>query len=112
TSHQNLDNANEMLELLNDLTSGGNIEAEHCGDGNYIEGQRVSDAPRCQVLPDNLQYVPFGRVCANRSEYTFWDGVHPTQVGYESLASRSFMAQFPNDTYPLDINQLVHLNLT
>ncbi|XP_038890798.1 GDSL esterase/lipase At1g29670-like [Benincasa hispida] len=73
--------------------------------------QLVSDGPCCEVQPDKLQCVPFGRVCGNRNGYTFWDGVHPTEVAFEALANRSFNAQFPNDTYPYDINQLVHLNL-
>ncbi|XP_008441774.2 GDSL esterase/lipase At1g29670-like [Cucumis melo] len=75
------------------------------------QGQIISDVPCCEVQSDNVQCVPFGRVCGNRSGYLFYDGVHQTAFGYEGLANRSFIAQFPNDTYPCDIQQLVQLKL-
>ncbi|XP_022144468.1 GDSL esterase/lipase At1g29670-like [Momordica charantia] len=75
------------------------------------QGGIIFDAPCCEVPPYGSQCAPFGRVCANRTNYIFWDGVHPTEVGQESLASRAYNAQSPNDTYPFDISHLAQLPL-
>ncbi|XP_038889284.1 GDSL esterase/lipase At1g29670-like [Benincasa hispida] len=72
-------------------------------------GQIIKDTPCCEIRSDGLQCALLGKVCGNRSEYVFWDGVHPTEIGMRTLASRAFNAQHPNDTYPFDINHLAQL---
>lgn len=69
----------------------------------------ITDTPCCEVRADGLQCVPLGKVCPNRNEHIFWDGIHPTEIGMKTLASRAFNAQHPNDAYPFDINHLLHL---
>ncbi|XP_022144504.1 GDSL esterase/lipase At1g29670-like [Momordica charantia] len=69
----------------------------------------VLDAPCCEVPVGQLQCTPFGKVCGNRSKYMFWDGVHPTELGFKLVAKRAFNAKEPDDTYPFDISHLVRL---
>ncbi|CAK9326026.1 unnamed protein product [Citrullus colocynthis] len=73
-------------------------------------GKMVLDAPCCEVEVGGTQCAPFGKVCGNRRDYMFWDGVHPTEMGFRLVASRAFNAKQPGDTYPFDINHLVHLS--
>ncbi|XP_022143640.1 GDSL esterase/lipase At1g29670-like [Momordica charantia] len=73
------------------------------------QGEMVVDSPCCEVPAGKIQCVPLGKVCGNRKQYLFWDAVHPTEIGFMSLASRAYNAKFPNDTHPFDINRLVHL---
>ncbi|KAG6586170.1 GDSL esterase/lipase, partial [Cucurbita argyrosperma subsp. sororia] len=75
------------------------------------QGPPVSFTPCCQVKLTGAQCDPYGKVCGNRSEAVFWDGVHPTEIAFMALANRSFNAQFPNDTHPFDISQLAQLKL-
>ncbi|XP_038891276.1 GDSL esterase/lipase At1g29670-like [Benincasa hispida] len=72
-------------------------------------GKKVLDAPCCEVEVGGMQCDPFGKVCGNRMDYMFWDGVHPTEIGFRLVASRAFNAKQAGDTYPFDINHLVKL---
>lgn len=74
-----------------------------------VAGVINKDIPCCELRGDGLQCAVNGKVCGNRSEYIFWDGIHPTEIGMMTLATRAFNAQHPNDTYPFDINHLVQL---
>lgn len=56
-----------------------------------------------------LTCIPFGTSCPNRSEHVFWDATHPTEVASAVLAGRSYSAQLPSDTYPIDIRRLAQL---
>ncbi|KAA0061397.1 GDSL esterase/lipase [Cucumis melo var. makuwa] len=78
-------------------------------DTSSNQGVINKDIPCCELRGDGLQCAVNGKVCGNRSEYIFWDGIHPTEIGMMTLATRAFNAQHPNDTYPFDINHLVQL---
>ncbi|KAL0551801.1 hypothetical protein IC582_010890 [Cucumis melo] len=75
---------------------------------NY--GKMNLDAPCCEVGAGEMQCTPFGKVCENRRDYMFFDGVHPTENGFELVASSAFNAKQPDEAYPFDINHLVHLS--
>ncbi|XP_060957619.1 GDSL esterase/lipase At1g29660-like isoform X2 [Cannabis sativa] len=57
------------------------------------------------------QCIPNGKVCEKRELYVFWDDIHPTQAVNGFTANRSYNAFLPSDTYPIDIKQLVALQL-
>ncbi|KAG2699417.1 hypothetical protein I3843_07G191300 [Carya illinoinensis] len=69
--------------------------------------------PCCQVygagniIPLNCKSN--GNVCSNRSQYAFFDAVHPTEALYELQTRRTYRAQSPTDSYPFDIEHLVQL---
>ncbi|KAL4614052.1 hypothetical protein ACB092_07G027600 [Castanea dentata] len=76
------------------------------------EGSIVTNVPCCEVLENpepQFQCIPFGIACSNRSQYSFWDAVHPTEVGYVILGGRAYRAQSPADAYPHDIEHLAQI---
>ena len=52
---------------------------------------------------------PFKTPCQNRSDYMYWDTLHTTKAANVMIAARSYSAQFPYDTYPIDICRLAQL---
>ncbi|XP_031736095.1 GDSL esterase/lipase At1g29670 [Cucumis sativus] len=120
-----VDKINNAIQLFNiGLKSLVKDFNTNFGDANFIfidvfnialhdtssnQGVINRDNPCCELRGDGLQCEVNGKVCGNRSEYIFWDGVHPTEIGMMTLATRAFNAQHPNDTYPFDINHLAQL---
>ncbi|XP_030944447.1 GDSL esterase/lipase At1g29670-like [Quercus lobata] len=73
------------------------------------EGSMVTNVPCCEVLTNpqpQAECIPFGTACGNRSQYSFWDAVHQTEVGYVVYGGRAYRAQSPADAYPNDIEHL------
>lgn len=73
-------------------------------------------APCCPVanLSTNngiLTCIPLSSSCSNRDVSIFWDGVHPSEFACVILGGRSYAGLHANDTYPIDIQSLVHLSL-
>lgn len=78
----------------------------------FASGPKETNAPCCQVTGTGLgmaQCDPFGKPCSNRSQYTFWDAVHPTEDVYAGYARRAYRAESPTDAYPFDIERLAQL---
>ena len=76
---------------------------------NYVPGSIVTNVPCCEVLTNpqpQAECIPFGTACGNRSQYSFWDAVHQTEVGYVVYGGRAYRAQSPADAYPHDIEHL------
>ncbi|XP_065848312.1 GDSL esterase/lipase At1g71250-like [Euphorbia lathyris] len=46
------------------------------------------------------------KVCVNRKQYVFFDGVHPTQAVNLIIASKAFFSNLQSEVYPININQL------
>ncbi|XP_044485325.1 GDSL esterase/lipase At5g45670-like [Mangifera indica] len=77
-------------------------------------GSSVSNVPCCEVanLAMNnavLTCIPYGIICPNRTQYTFWDATHPTEAVSFFLAERSYTSQLPSDAYPEDISSLAQI---
>ncbi|KAL5789421.1 hypothetical protein ACOSQ2_004309 [Xanthoceras sorbifolium] len=74
-------------------------------------GFRVTNTPCCEVGGNNtlLLCIPFRIPCQNRTDYMYWDAVHPTEAANVMVAGRSYNARVPSDTYPIDIRRLAQL---
>ncbi|KAM3693937.1 hypothetical protein ACJW31_07G022900 [Castanea mollissima] len=73
-----------------------------------LSSSTVTNVP-CEVLKNpqpQFQCISLGTVCSNRSLYSFWDAVHPTEVGYLVYGARAYRAMSPADAYPYDIERL------
>ena len=72
-------------------------------DVPWVSGFLVSNAPCC---PSGC--IPDERPCYNRSDYMFWDEVHPTEAYNQLTATRSYDDSYNSGfTYPMDIKHLV-----
>ncbi|KAL4614050.1 hypothetical protein ACB092_07G027500 [Castanea dentata] len=74
-----------------------------------FEGSIITNVPCCEVIKNpqpQTKCIPFGTTCSNRSQYSFWDAVHPTEVKYVVYRGRAYRAQSPADAYPHDIEHL------
>ncbi|KAL0438004.1 UNVERIFIED_CONTAM: GDSL esterase/lipase [Sesamum latifolium] len=47
-----------------------------------------------------------GTVCANRSEYVFFDGLHPTEAVNVVIATKAFASYLKAEVYPFNVKQL------
>ena len=76
-----------------------------------ILGYKVIDAPCCPVASNNtLIFCTINQTpCPNRDEYFYWDALHLSDATNMVIANRSYNAQSPTDTYPIDISDLVKL---
>ncbi|KAL5732001.1 hypothetical protein ACHQM5_004670 [Ranunculus cassubicifolius] len=74
-------------------------------------GLSVTNAGCCGVGRNNGQItcLPYQTPCANRNQYLFWDAFHPTEAANIIVGRRSYSAQSPRDSYPIDIRRLAQL---
>ncbi len=82
---------------------------------NFVLGSTITNVPCCEVSrtgQPGVQCIANGETCANRTQYAYWDGVHPTEVSYEFLAERAYNAQSPTYASPYDIKHLAQLQWT
>ncbi|GAB2299025.1 hypothetical protein Dimus_033100 [Dionaea muscipula] len=68
-------------------------------------GLGILNLPCCGV--GQIYCLPSSVPCKNRNGYAYWDNAHPTEAANKVLATRAYRAKDPNDTYPMDISQLV-----
>ncbi|TQE10826.1 hypothetical protein C1H46_003526 [Malus baccata] len=69
-------------------------------------GSVIFDAPCCEVVRETGLCVPFNTPCQNRTQYSFWDAIHPSESSNVVLGGRAYNATLPTDAVPFDINQL------
>ncbi|KAG6390329.1 hypothetical protein SASPL_148061 [Salvia splendens] len=50
-----------------------------------------------------------GSICSNRSEYVFFDGLHPTQAVNEVIATKAFSSLIRDEVYPFNVDKLSQL---
>ncbi|TXG53702.1 hypothetical protein EZV62_018958 [Acer yangbiense] len=74
-------------------------------------GFKFTKTPCCEVGGNNtlMLCIPFRTSCQNRSDYMYWDAVHPTEAANVMVAGRSYVNLDPSDTYPIDIHRLAQL---
>ncbi|KAF5461727.1 hypothetical protein F2P56_017802 [Juglans regia] len=103
-----------VSDLNSNLTNATFIFINSTGislDSNIQGSITVSNAACCQVseLVAAPPCIPFGKTCSNRTQYAFWDEVHPTETTYSAIAARAYRALLPTDSYPFDIQRLAQL---
>ncbi|EOA32565.1 hypothetical protein CARUB_v10015855mg [Capsella rubella] len=82
-----------------DLFSGGDPLAYS------LLGFKVMDKGCCTITPEDELCVPDEPICANRTEYIFWDDLHSTEATNMVVAKSSFDGLL---TKPYSISQLVN----
>lgn len=48
-----------------------------------------------------------GKVCEDRSNHVFFDGLHPTEAVNVLLATKAFSSTTKSEAYPMNVKQLV-----
>ncbi|XP_058740637.1 GDSL esterase/lipase At1g29670-like [Vicia villosa] len=80
-----------------------------------LDGSRgftVLNASCCPMKKSNGFCIPDSTPCPNRSEYVYFDGIHPTEAANKYTASLSYdSTNNPKITYPMDIKHLAHLRI-
>lgn len=68
-------------------------------------------APCCEVKKNSLTGLctPFKTPCQNRTQYAFWDAIHPTEISNVVIAVRAYNATLPTDAFPYDISHLAQM---
>ena len=74
-----------------------------------ISGLTISNKPCCEVESGMVTCVPLCTPCSNRTEYLFWDMLHPTEAVNFFIAGKAYNAQSQSDSYPIDIRHLAEL---
>jgi phospholipase/lecithinase/hemolysin len=69
-------------------------------------GFKVVNAPCCQVGSSKFTCTPLSNPCPDRTEYAFWDNVHPTEAMNVIIGHNYYNAPSPSDAHPYDINHL------
>ncbi|XP_022756555.1 GDSL esterase/lipase At1g29660-like [Durio zibethinus] len=50
--------------------------------------------------------IPDSIPCSDRSQYAFWDGIHPTDAWNELIAKSAYQTHSPIEAYPFNIQKL------
>ncbi|CAN0921326.1 GDSL esterase/lipase At1g29670 [Linum grandiflorum] len=77
------------------------------------EGFKVLNSSCCERVRGQLQCVRLGKVCPERTEYLYWDGVHPTQAVASFVAQSTYSTNnvtSPSTAHPYDIKTLALLS--
>ncbi|XP_050211319.1 GDSL esterase/lipase At5g08460-like [Mercurialis annua] len=79
--------------ILNPASSGFEDSRNAC-----CEVTSVSNGAACE---------PNGKICKDRSNYVFFDGVHPTEAVNDIIILKAFYSHLQSEVYPINIEQLV-----
>lgn len=50
-----------------------------------------------------------GQTCPNRTNYVFFDGLHPTEAVNVIIASKAYASQLQTEVYPTNLQQLANI---
>ncbi|XP_031383731.1 GDSL esterase/lipase At1g29660-like [Punica granatum] len=73
------------------------------------QGSQNSTGSCCKMQRSTGTCVPYHTPCANRSEYVFFDGFHPTESSNKILADLAYNAKSPQVISPYTFEQLLAL---
>ncbi|XP_071937490.1 GDSL esterase/lipase At1g29670 [Coffea arabica] len=65
--------------------------------------------PCCQVDSSTGLCILGSTPCSNRTQYAFYDAIHPTETVYQAYSIRAVDSVLPSDAYPMDIRHLAQL---
>ncbi|KAI3431936.1 Lipase_GDSL domain-containing protein [Psidium guajava] len=74
-------------------------------------GFNDTTSPCCQVASfkeggNGVLCKRGGRVCADRSSYVFFDGLHPTEAVNVQIATKAFTSNLTTEVYPINVKFL------
>ncbi|XP_031487116.1 GDSL esterase/lipase At1g29670-like [Nymphaea colorata] len=70
-------------------------------------GFKVDNTSCCTT--ERMLCVNGSTPCANRTEYVYFDSVHPTEPVYLMMATQAYESELPNQVYPFNVKQLANL---
>ncbi|CAL8990574.1 unnamed protein product [Prunus brigantina] len=98
-----------VQELNSNLRNAKFIYIDYYGIGSSYalsQGSLISNVSCCGVKDGLNSCIAFQIPCRNRTQYIFWDGIHPTEATNVVIAARAYKAKFLTDAFPYDINRL------
>lgn len=74
-------------------------------------GFNNSTSPCCEVPSfkeggNGVMCKRGGRVCADRSSYVYFDGLHPTEAVNVQIATKAFTSNLTTEVYPINVKYL------
>ncbi|KAJ3695122.1 hypothetical protein LUZ60_000499 [Juncus effusus] len=125
TCVSNINNAiqifnNKLIQVVDQFNNMPDGHATYINAYNIFEdilrdpqavGLTVTTRGCCGVGRNNGQYtcLPYQIPCQNRAQYLFWDAFHPSEAANIIIGRRSYQAQSPRDSYPMDIRTLAQV---
>ncbi|XP_027101519.1 GDSL esterase/lipase At1g29670-like [Coffea arabica] len=85
-----------------------NTSSIQSGDPTSL-GIQFFTEPCCQVDSSTGLCISGSTPCCNRTQYAFYDAIHPTETVYQAYSVRAFYSVLPSDAYPMDIRHLAQL---
>ncbi|XP_024195775.2 GDSL esterase/lipase At1g29670 [Rosa chinensis] len=105
-----------VTDLNTNLTNAKFIYIDYYGIGlsnaaSSPPGAVNYTAPCCEVEMNSTTGLctPFKTPCQNRTQYAFWDSIHPTEISNVVIAARAYNATLPTDAFPYDISHLAQM---
>jgi hypothetical protein len=78
-----------------------------------VDGSGVKEAGRscCEMSRDSSGVLceKEGPVCRDRTQYVFFDGLHPTDSVNARIARKGYGSRSPQHAYPINVKQLAML---
>ncbi|KAL6189051.1 hypothetical protein ACLB2K_040441 [Fragaria x ananassa] len=121
-----VDNINNAVQLFNarlkllvtdlntNLTNAKFIYIDYYGIGlsgalSSPPGSINYTAPCCEVDSTTGLCTALKTPCQNRTQYAFWDAIHPTEISNVFIAARAYNSTSQTDVFPYDISHLAQM---
>jgi hypothetical protein len=78
---------------------------------HHRSGVKETGRSCCEVSRDSSGVLceKGGPICSDRTEYVFFDGLHPTDAVNAIIARKGYGSRSPEHAYPINVKQLAML---